>query len=486
MTPAQTTPKVGGLVNGQHISTDVQPEKKTAGDAGEVDGTIAKDDTAMEFDKSGQASAPSPAPRSSLSPTEGMVDADGDTGMTEAQEPEPPTPVFTLTTGQSIGVQISPAKAADLTQDTTLVDVLGETHMMRTAWRPHDPLVFAAASDTFCALWKLSGQRSTTAPTSTTLVTSSCVTALDWDSTGKVLAVATYDNFMGSITMYDNDGSALDVLPESPRLISGLRWAGNGSQIVIVASDGRSSELFLWNQGSQQDLFSNPQVIDGPVYDIVWCTDKLVYVCGDGYVYQCRIGENIETSQTFSSGDEQEPWTLLKAVLKAENPVAVAASTSTAHIWIPAHDIHVKSAHDGDITGLEIRPLPKSDDLKKTSPLIVATSSMDDTVKLWSVDLDTKEVHCQYRLFLGAACPALALSFSPDGYAVAAASYNKLSIWNADRGGTPMATWDGTSAEVKDEASMEIDASDVSMLDRPLSWDTDGKKLALGYGKKVY
>lgn len=439
----------------------------------------------METEKEAPLDAPSPAPRSSVAPTEGVLDADGDTGMAEAEESGPPTPVFTLTTGQSIGVQISPVKAADLTPDTTLVDVLGETHMMRTAWRPHDPLVFAAASDTLCALWKLSGQRSSLAPTSTTLVTSSCVTALDWDSSGKMIAVATYDNLMGTITLYDKDGSVLEVLPESPRLISGLRWAGNGLQIVIVASDGQSSELFLWNQGSQQDLFSHPQLIDGPIYDTVWCTEKFVYVCGDGFVYQCLVGDKIETSQSFSSGDDHEPWTLLKAVLNTEKPVAVAASTPTAHIWIPTHDIHIRSAHDGDITGLEIRPTSKSDESQKISPIIIATSSMDDTVKIWSFDLPTNQVHCTHRLFLGTACPALALSFSPDGYAVAAASYNKLSIWNVDRGGTPLATWDGASAEAKGEGSMELDLSDASMLDRPLSWDTDGKKLALGYGKKV-
>ncbi|EAS36336.3 WD repeat protein [Coccidioides immitis RS] len=483
-------PKPDGEINGQSPKANIQPIAKKGAEASEPEGLPIKvDDAAMELDKHEQAGEPSPAPLPSLTPTEGVVDADGDVGMIEMQEQEPQTPVFTLTTGQSVGVQISPVKAADLGPDTTLVDVSGESHMMRAAWRPHDPLVFAAAGDTFCGLWKLSGQRSPTFPTHTTLVAGSCVTAIDWDSTGNMLAVATYDNFIGSITIYDNHGNALDVLPESPRLISGLRWSGKGSQIAIVASDGQRSELFLWNQESRPDSFVRPQAIDGPVYDVAWCTNDHIYACGDGSVYQCDIDGNIQLSKTFDSGEEPESWTLLKAVSIAEKPVAVAASTSTSHIWIPTHDIHVKFAHHGDITGLEIRPRPNPSESLKNSPLILATSSMDDTVKLWNVDLDSKEIYCQYRLFLGAVTPALAVSFSPDGYAIAAASYNNLTIWNADRGGTPMATWDGYLDKSNDEAnhdkSIELDPSSVSMMDRPLSWDTDGKKLALGFGGKV-
>ncbi|WEW60647.1 hypothetical protein PRK78_006134 [Emydomyces testavorans] len=486
-TPVQATPEDDGMANGQHA--DIQTLSKKGDDASEIDGDAMKaDDMPMEIEKHEQTVEPSPVLGPSLSPTDGMVDADGDVGMVEPQEQEPQTPIYTLTTGQSIGVQISPVKAADLGPDTTLVDILGETHMMRTAWRPHDPLLFAAAGDSFCGLWKLSGQRSSSAPTSIPLVTNSCVTALDWDPSGAMLAVATYDNFLGSIAMYDNHGNALDVLPDSPRLISGLRWAGKGSQIAVVASDGRRSELFLWNQELRPDSFARPQMIDGPIYDVAWCTTDYIYACGDGFVYQCSVDGNIQMSKTFASGEELEPWTLLKAVFKAEKPIAVAASTSTAHIWIPTHDIHVKSAHHGDITGLEIRPQPNSFAPQKSPSFIMATSSMDDTVKLWSVDLDSRKVHCQYRLFLGATSPALAVSFSPDGYAIAAASYNNLLIWSADRGGPPMATWDGSSGKVKDEAnggSMDIDPSDVAMLDRPLSWDTDGKKLALGFGRKM-
>ncbi|EEP80567.1 predicted protein [Uncinocarpus reesii 1704] len=487
---AGTTPRIDGEIKAQTPTASVPTVNPRDGEASELEKAATKaDGVEMEVDRPEQIGEPSLTPRPPFSPATAVVDADGDVGMIESQEQEPQTPIFTLTTGQSVGVQVSPIKAADLGPETALIDALGESHVMRTAWRPNDPLTFAAAGDTFCGLWKLSGQRPSTPPTRTTLVTSSCVTAMDWDSTGEMLAVATYDNFFGTITMYDASGTAVDVLPESPRLVSGLRWAEKGSQVAIVACDGERSELFLWSQESRPDSLINPEIIDRPIYDVVWCTSYHIFACGDGFIYQCNVGENIQVSKTFTSGEKMEPWTLLKTLSTNEMPIAVAASTSTAHIWIPTHDIHVETAHHGDITGLEIRPRQKSIKSSVTTSFTVATSSMDDTVKLWNVDLNSKVVQCHYRLFLGAASPALALSFTPDGYAIAAASYTKLSIWCADRGGTPMATWDAASEKPTDEANqegpMELDLSDESMMDRPLSWDSDGKKLALGFGRKM-
>ena len=42
----------------------------------------------------------------------------------------------TLATGTSVGVQISPAKAADLTPDTACLDL--PDHVVNIAWRPQD------------------------------------------------------------------------------------------------------------------------------------------------------------------------------------------------------------------------------------------------------------------------------------------------------------------------------------------------------------
>lgn len=438
------------------------------------------------------------------------VDGDGDVSMGErattttttrsesqgqepAALPPPPPPPPTLTTGHSVGVQITPAKAADLSPDTALLDVASADHVTRTLWRPRDPTVVVAAGDTFCSLWRLSSS-SSPQPVPEKLVDGSsdntCVSAVAWDPTGQKLAVATYNDMRGSITMYDVQGNAVDLLPEVPRMITGLHWAENSSHLVVVASDSRVSELALWDDSLRPDEFPSPQVVDGSIYDLSWLGRNQAFSCGDGAVYQCEIDSSIHITNTFSSGGPDDPtttWTFIRCASlgPSSSSLAVAASSAAASFWIPTHDMRRDNAHQGDITAIELRaPLQ--------SPAILASCSTDDTVKIWHIDPESKRFECIHRLFLGPSIPALAGTFSPDGYALAAASKDKLYIWNAERGGTPLATWavPGSLENTKEEPDRAVNGQQQNgtaepLPDRSLTWDTDGKKLAFGVGHQV-
>ncbi|KAL1956296.1 hypothetical protein VTO42DRAFT_7469 [Malbranchea cinnamomea] len=487
-----TSPKSAAQTDGDVDQTATLKSDKPI----EGDDSIAApnaDESYMDIDKPEKFEEPvEPPPAGATSPFSELpiVDAEGDTGMIE-QPPigELPSPVFTLSTGQSKGVQIDPAKAADLTPDTTVVDIPGLDHVTKASWRPNDPLTLVAAGDTFCGLWKLSGQRSSVAPAHHDLVENTIVTAFDWDETGHMLAVATYEDYLGAIRTFNLQGDVISMLPDVPQLVSGLRWLKRGLRMCLVLSDGQRSGLTVWDPEVHLDGFPRPQNVDGPIYDISWSDDGRLFACGDGSVYECQIDDTIELLRRFSSEDAQEQWTFLKTAPLSRHPVAIVASTSGANIWVPTHDIAVRSAHHGDITAIDIRPLPPLE-LEKNFSLTLATSSMDDTVKLWNINLDAKEIYCTHRLFLGESCPALCSVFSPDGYAIAAVSQHKLYIWHADRGGTPLATWtvlenQQLKGEPSRDESPNIMSSEVSALDRTLSWDTDGKKLAFGFGQKI-
>lgn len=98
--------------------------------------------------------------------------------------------------------------------------------------------------------------------------------------------------------------------------------------------------------------------------------------------------------------------------------------------------------------------------------------------------------------------PAMALSFTHDGYLVAAASYNKVLIWRAEEGGLPKACWVGEKGrwmggggvavsrkgkreEGGDDRSEEEEEEEERAQDHSLSWDADGGKLAFGLGSQV-
>ncbi|KAL4892606.1 WD40-repeat-containing domain protein [Aspergillus ambiguus] len=479
VSPTNKVARDGAAINGHLATAEAPPngKKSRKSDRGEPNG----DDAPMEVDTNGLPEPKSPEP---------AVDADGDVSMgtrPESQEPPPPPPpTFTLTNGQSIGVQITPAKAADLSPNTAILQVAHDDHVTRTLWRPRDPTVVAAAGDSSCSLWKLS---SSAAPVQEKLVTSrgdgACVSAVAWDPTGQKLAVATYNEMRGSVAMYDVAGNAVDLLPEVPRMITGLHWAENRPHLIVVASDTKVSELVLWDDSLRPDEFPPPQVIDGSVYDLSWLGRNQAFACGNGSVYQCEVDTSINLTKTYTSGGPDKPWSFIRCTHAGPASVAVTASSSERELWIPTHDMHLEAAHEGEITAIELKP-NAFDPTQAHPPLVLASASTDDTVKIWHVDLESKRFECIHRLFLGPSAPALAGCFSPDGYAVAAASKDKLFIWNAQRGGPPMATWSVPGAdETKQEEVNGHNGHVDSIPDRSLSWDTDGKKLAFGFGGQL-
>ncbi|KAJ5391294.1 hypothetical protein N7509_006784 [Penicillium cosmopolitanum] len=388
--------------------------------------------------------------------SKGSVDGDGDVSMgAEEQAPEP-----TLSTGSSAGVQISPAKAADLAPDTALLH--GDDHVMTTRWRPRDSTLLVAAGETSCSLWKLSLSSPPEQNRFLDLKGSSAyVSGVAWDAVGSKLAVATIrDMEKGAITMYNSEGNVVDLLPDLPRLISGLHWSDDSPQLVVVASDERSSELALWDDSR------------GRMY---------------GAVYQCEVDGNIRLTKTYNSRDTDTAWAFVRSAHTSSYSVAVAASSTNSSIWIPTHDILIENAHQDAITAIDIRPAePHS---QQNSTITIASYSIDTFVHVWEVDLDSKQHKRIHRLRLGSSTPALAGSFSPDGYALCAVSQEKLFIWNAERGGEPMATWTAPSSEqVKEDPDHPTNGQNghaAPVPDRDLSWDHDGKKLAFGFGDQV-
>ncbi|KAJ6029285.1 hypothetical protein N7460_003863 [Penicillium canescens] len=403
------------------------------------------------------------------------IDGDGDVSMGEI-----PEPTYTLTNGGSVGVQITPAKAADLTPDTALLDA--EDHVTRALWRPKDPTTVVAAGDTFCDLWKLSSSSSHVRKKIVDHKNSStCVSAVGWDAIGEKLAVATCTEQRGTITMYNVNGDAVDLLPEVPRIITGLHWADSSSQLVVVASDNHVSELALWDDNRRPDVFPPPQIIENPIFDLAWCGRNQVFASGEGAVYQCEVDNSIRLVKKFAANGPNTPWEFIRCVQTDSHSVAIAASGTTSAIWIPTHDILIPNAHQETITGIEIRPQPQD------QRIIIASFATDDMVKVWQVDLGSKDYSCIHKLRLGESVPALAGCFSPDGYAFSAVSKDSLFIWNVERGGEPMATWTASSSEVKKEDGMTNGQNGHTepIGYRALSWDADGKRLAYGLDKQM-
>ncbi|KAJ5679726.1 hypothetical protein N7462_007970 [Penicillium macrosclerotiorum] len=434
----------------------------------------ANGDESMEVDEA-ESKGGSPAPD---------VDGDGDVSMGTADD-VPPEP--TATTGNSTGVQIPTAKSADLAPDTALVKADG--HVMITSWRPRDPTTLVVAGDIFCSLWKLSLSSTPVQKTFLDLKgTGAYVSSLAWDGAGTKLAVATTRDTKGTVTMYNSDGNVVDLLPDLPRVINGLYWAKESPQLVIVASDEQTTELALWDDSRRPDVYPPPQAVENPIYDLAWCGRNLVFACGGGSVYQCEVDQNIRLTKTYASPDPNATWTFIRATSVNNNPVAVTASDVSATIWIPTHDMTIQATQHEIITAIDIRA-PSPTQAKNSNSITICAYSVTGTVKVWHVDLDSKQHTRIHTLNCGSASSALVGGFSPDGYALSAVSKDRLFIWNAERGGEPMATWSAPKSEpIKAEPDHPANGQNGHVAPNPeraLSWDPDGKKLAFGFGNQV-
>jgi WD40 repeat protein len=421
---------------------------------------------------------------------------------------EPPAPIYTLTNGHSVGVQITPAKVADLKPETKVLGVADDHHVTRSMWRPFDPSILAASGEQFCGLWKVSShdfRSDSQTPPYLSLIDdsdTSFVSAAAWEPGGTLLAIATYNrlDFTGQLRVYNaQNNSLVDALPTAQKAVLSLRWQSVGLRLVGFASD---SSLVLWDLSLPPDSWGpSSTTVPMQIHDVDWAShgnSSVVCASGDGIVCQYKAQSDLTLERKWSSNPiDDDKWTFIRCSWwSEETAVVIAAAADSANIWIPSTDILMRHTHQAVITGLELRPNQMVHP-SQASAHEFATSSMDNTIKIWRFENTNNQVELLFKVHMGLSSPVMTLSYSPDGFYVAGASYDQIKIWKADAGVQPIAQWDGqdsnwrgTSLKQRDQdANGDIrSASDGQQefdADHSLSWDADSKKLAFGLGNQV-
>lgn len=458
----------------------------------------------MQIDSNGyhyQDGPPEP-----VSPTDDSPAEDGQTanGMELDEDPDAPgspapeeAPFLqTLTTGESRGVQSD--KVAELGPQTSILTVPESSHVMHTAWNPKDPTILAASGDALCRIWFISRMASSDDTSNHKAYVDlldpsygSLVTAMAWDPMGDVLAVATRDessDLVGAISLWSKAGRALDELPATQDMVITLRWSPSSKQLLGITTSGpTASSLTLWNINSSQA--AAPYPFPNNIIDAAWTSDYDLSVCGNGIIASSFLENQMIVGQhTRPEPDSQYDWTHIRYDPHTHT-TALAAEESAVLALIDFSDtLRTITAHDAEITDLAYQPINNLSAYPPNAPRLLATSSLDGTIKVWDAKRPFTLVH---TLSLGYTTPAMAMSFTPDGYLVAAANWNKVLIWNAEAGGVPKASWKGVlgklpnglltnghgAAEEEDGMGGEPNCS--------LSWDADGGKLALGVESQV-
>lgn len=442
--------------------------------------------------------------------TDDRMDVDTDAEHMTEGRPETPLP-HTLMNGESRAIQVEPAKVASLEPNTTILGVNENTSLAQVLWHPTDSSLLAAHSQSLCGAWRMAGSSQGIRPELQELVRYSgddeIVTAVAWEPNGRTLAVALATSAGGEVHLYDSQDLCLvETLSASQRLIYRLQWQKAGSRLVGLApleDEKEGSSILLWDVSPAAH---HPGPYDVTVPETLEDVDCATFegqgvVCASGgsAVYHCRAYSELEVEQKWfsrSTTEGTEKWSFVKCSWQTLNDsLVVAASSESGRIWLPARDL-VHHAHQGPITSLQIRPT-QAGGVRALSTTDFATCSVDGTIKAWRYDDSSNSVMTLCKLSLGPTQPFKALSYSPDGFCIAGASYGDVRIWNAEHSYSPMATWQGppqqwhgnTLKEEEDLASnggmSSVNGDALSPAEHSLTWDADSMKLAFSLGAQV-
>ncbi|KAL8832336.1 MAG: hypothetical protein Q9191_000337 [Dirinaria sp. TL-2023a] len=445
--------------------------------------------------KYGPPEHPEPISRSNSPAAEetGMeIDADGD-----APAPDEAPARMTLTNGPSVGMQSD--KVAEFGPETTVLPLPPGKHVTHTAWNPHDPSLLATAGDTLCRIWTIAkpppsnARADQASPPYVDMLDSfegSLVSTIEWGPNGDMLALATRRGpslCVGLVSLWTRNGKSIDELPATEDMVLTFRWNPSGRLLLGITNSGAgNSTLIVWHA---QDLeFRADFKLDGIVRDAAWTKESDFIICGHNCIKDFKVdGSAIKPLRSRTEDEVCHSWTHIRFDMTTRIMAIAAEEEGIIAILNPSDNCQVTTAHDHPITALAFQPITKSSSHSSSFPQILATSSLDYSIKLWDAQRPFNLVR---SLSLGPSSPPMAISFTADGYLMAAANSNRVVIWNPERGSIPMSSWTGESSQWQGLATngMDQDSGIGEEEDMPphlLSWDASGGKLAYGLKNQV-
>ena len=456
----------------------------------------------MNIEPNGDINHTRPEPISrSNSPT-----AEGETRI-EVDAPEEARIGRPVTNGPSVGVQSD--KVADIGTATTVLTLPVGNHVTHTAWNPQDPHILATAGDALCRIWTIAktspaaaavrpddaenDDSATSVPRHVDMLDAfegSLVSTIEWSPSGDMLALATRRGpslCVGLVSLWTRHGKAIDELPVSEDMVLMLRWSPTGRHLLGITNSGAgTSSLMVWHV--QDSEFKSDFQVTGIVRDAAWTSETDLRVCGHGIIEDFGFdGSAIFEKQSHTQDGVSRNWSHVRFDHVTRTTAIVAEEDGTLAILDDSNSYETTEAHTAQITALAYQPIANPASHSPSSPRLLATSALDCTIKLWDA---RKPFEIVSALTLGDSSPPMAISFTADGYLVAAASWNRVMIWNPEKGGIPMATWKGDLGQWQGSESNAPDhdsgiGEEEEIPPHSLSWDVNGGKLAYGLRNQV-
>lgn len=389
-------------------------------------------------------------------------------------------PISTLSIGHSTEIQTE--KVVDLAPETTYVKIKEPGKVVtHTLWGSSQAPILLTAGKSILRLHLIpssgTGHSGGHSRDLKIPLNNFTTTAICWNSHEEATLAAREEqvNEEGEKMITDklikltDGGTEARILSSVAGMVSTLRWNGSSQKLLSISTNDVAGSIKVWN-----DDDTTPPYIAFPkqaILDAAWMTDTSFVVCGDHFLSIYDIDGELKCQKSF---DTDGNWESVKY-----DPVcgiiACAAFEEMALGIVHPNDLAPLQTHpypDEYFSDLEFQPIPNQTSYSSPSPRLLVTSSTAGVAQVWNAN---RPFECIHRLVMESNRPACCLAFSPDGFLVAAAGLDTVTVWSPESGGLPKAAWKGHTEEW--DANAEGECS--------LGWDPDGKKLAYALGNQV-
>jgi WD40 repeat protein len=271
------------------------------------------------------------------------------------------------------------------------------------------------------------------------------VTALAISSDGKYIASGSLD---GSTIIWNaSSGDLLHRLEEHTDAIENLAFSPEG-QWLLTTSDDATMKIWEVQTG---ELLQDYSDFSGVTLGVTFSPDGNQLAFSDGTVYVWKFDRGLVQGQTMSS---QELFAIPGAGSDSFSPDGkqlAGVSGNNIRLWDAAtgRELLTLVGHTGWAMGLAFSPDGR----------LLASTSLDGTVKLWSLSLGTE---------------TLAASVPPAGFGTRVAFSPKSPEFMVSGGDGAARLWDAVSGELR----LELEGHELELL--AVAFSADGKLLATG------
>jgi transducin (beta)-like 1 len=445
-----------------------------------------------------------------------MMDVDvGGMGQTSMADPtvaeaESPLPVIeepiipTLSIGHS--QEISTEAPRDLNLDTSFLPPNKDTTLEFVKWCPDNSTALLVAGQNHMRAYRISsevpGDQSESKYSNIPVDEEDYrVQAFCWTERSSALFSTAREHTNeegGSIPQnrlfgFTDYGNGMRLVDPVAGTIVALHY-NPSSNLILCISHGEQAVIKIWHysqtepEGARKRKEANfefklDKTVGKEIYDAAWTTDNKFIVCGMSTLELYEVGEDITSVKSFHT---EQDWFRMKYDPLCE--VAALSDDEMHALGVVKLDgdlkIHNETFQNTTLTDFAFQPIPNKESYKESSPRLLATSSANGQVRIWNA---LGPLICLHELSLGMQATAQVVSFSPDGFLLAAAGYDTLRVWKTDEGGEPKAVWHMPAPNDRWESVPleEPDEKEPLAWLHTLSWDSDGKKLAFGLRDQV-